>query len=104
MAKRCSFNKNYLQQEFDKIASKISHPITMLLIGGGAMAFYGLKDATKDIDIIIGDQKNLKTLTAALKSLNYKNPNSEVITRAYNEMRANEILENADRFRWDIFV
>ena len=25
----------------------------MFIIGGGAMAFYGLKDATKDIDIII---------------------------------------------------
>jgi hypothetical protein len=42
MAKRRSFNKNYLQQEFGKLASKINQPITMFLIGGGAMAFYGL--------------------------------------------------------------
>ena len=104
MAKRRSFNKNYLQQEFGKLASKINQPITMFLIGGGAMAFYGLKDATKDIDIILDNQEKLKTLTTALKSLDYKNPDSVVITRAYNKMRANEILENADGFRWDIFV
>ena len=104
MAKRRSFNKNYLQQEFGKLASKINQPITLFLVGGGAMAFYGLKDATKDIDIILDDQEKLKTLTTALKSLDYKNPDSVVIMRAYNKMRANEILENADGFRWDIFV
>jgi hypothetical protein len=87
-----------------KLASEINHPITMFLIGGGAMAFYVLKDATKDIDIIVDNQEKLKTLTPALKSLNYKNPDSVVITRAYDKMRANEILENADGFRWDIFV
>jgi hypothetical protein len=63
------------------------------------MAFYGLKDATKDIDIIVDDQEKLKTLTTALKSLDYKNPDSAVITRAYNEMRANEILEKRRRLQ-----
>src|SRR4030067_3312454 len=104
MTKRRSFDKDYLQQEFDKTASKINQPVTLFLIGGGGLAFYGLKDATKDIDIIIDGQKELQTLTTALKSLNYKKPDSAVITRAYNKMRANEILENADGFRWDIFV
>src|SRR4030066_1270227 len=104
MAKRRSFNKNYLQQEFGKLTSEINQPITMFLIGGGAMAFYGLKDATKNIDIILDNQEKLKTLTTALKSLDYKNPDSVVITRAYDKMRASEIMENADGFRWDIFV
>ena len=63
------------------------------------MAFYGLKDATKDIDTIINDQEELKYLTAALESLDYKNPDSIIITRAYHKMRANEILENPDGFR-----
>ena len=104
MAKRRSFNKNYLQQEFGKLASKINQPITLFLVGGGAMAFYGLKDATKDIDMIVNDKAKLKTLTTALKRLDYGNPDSVVITRAYNKMQANEILENADGFRWDIFI
>ena len=52
MRQRRSFNKNYLQQEFDKLDAK-TQPVTLYLIGGGAMAFYGLKEATKDIDIIL---------------------------------------------------
>jgi hypothetical protein len=104
MAKRRSFNKNYLQQEFSKLALIIKNPITIFIVGGGAMAFYGLKDATKDIDTIINDQEELKYLTVALESLDYKNPDSIIITRAYHKMRANEILENPDGFRWDIFI
>jgi pantothenate kinase len=104
MAKRRSFNKKYLQQESDKLTSKINKPITMFLLGGGAMTFYGVKDATKNIDIILINQEKLKTLTTALKSLDYKNPDSVVITRINDKMRASEILENADGFRWDIFV
>jgi hypothetical protein len=93
-----------LQQEFDRLASKTSQPVTLFLIGGGGLAFYGLKDATKDIDVIVDNQEELKTLTTALKSLNYKNPDSAVITRAHGRMQANEILESEDGFRWDIFV
>ena len=43
MTQRRPFNKNYLQQEFDRLDAK-TQPITLYLIGGGAMAFYGLKD------------------------------------------------------------
>jgi len=104
MTKRRSFDKDYLQQEFDKLASKTNQTVTMFLIGGGGLAFYGLKDATKDIDIILGDVGELKTLTTALKKMSYKNPDSTVIIRAYSKMQADEILENAEGFRWDIFV
>jgi hypothetical protein len=48
-----SFDKNYLNQEFDKLNAKTKQSITLFLIGGGAMAFYGLKEATKDVDIIL---------------------------------------------------
>ena len=56
MTQRRSFDKNYLQQEFDKLNATAKQPMTLFLIGGGAMAFYGLKDATKDIDIILTSQ------------------------------------------------
>ena len=104
MTKRRSFDKDYLQEEFDKLASKTNQTVTMFLIGGGGLAFYGLKDATKDIDIILGDVGELKTLTTALKKMSYKNPDSTVMIRAYSEIHANEILENAEGFRWDMFV
>jgi hypothetical protein len=53
MAHRRSFDRDYLKQEFDKLDSTAKKGIVLYLIGGGAMAFYGLKVATKDIDIIL---------------------------------------------------
>jgi hypothetical protein len=48
MTQRRSFDKNYLKQEFDELNATIKQPLTLYLIDGGAMTFYGLKDATKD--------------------------------------------------------
>ena len=51
MTQRRSFDKDFLQQEFEKLSSRIDKPVTLFLIGGGGLAFYGLKVATKDMDI-----------------------------------------------------
>jgi hypothetical protein len=101
---RPSFDKKYLLQEFDKITSKITKPVTLFIIGGGGLAFYGLKEATKDIDIIAQNPEEFKILTKSLKELGYNVPGPYIITKAYREMQANEILENKDDFRWDIFM
>ncbi len=104
MAQRRSFDRDYLKQEFDKIDSTAKHSLTLYLIGGGAMAFYGLKVATKDVDIILTNQEDLNSLQAALGAIGYKEPNPVVVTRAYSEMQTSAILENQDGFRWDLFL
>jgi hypothetical protein len=104
MAQRRSFDRNYLNREFDKINATTKQPFTLYLIGGGAMAFYGLKTATKDIDIILTSRDDLKNLQTTLKDMGYKEPNPAVITRAYNKMQTNSLLENHDGFRWDLFL
>ena len=103
MTQRRSFNKNYLQQEFDRLNAK-TKPITLYLIGGGAMAFYGLKDATKDIDIILTNLEQLSSLQNALSTLGYKKPAQALITKTYCKMQTNAIMENTDGFRWDLFI
>jgi hypothetical protein len=104
MTKRPSFDKNYLQREFDKLNAQTKHILTLFLIGGGAMAFYGLKDATKDIDIILTNTNDLENLKTTLEATGYKKPESLFITRAYNKMQTNAILENHDGFRWNLFL
>jgi hypothetical protein len=104
MTKRHSFDKNYLKQEFDKLNSKTKQPLALFLIGGGAMAFYGLKDATKDIDIILTNIEELKNLKITLEAIGYKEPEPALLTKAYNHMQTNAILENQDGFRWDLFI
>lgn len=104
MTQRRSFDRDYLKQEFYKLDSTVKKGIMLYLIGGGAMAFYSLKVATKDIDIILTNQEDLNSLQAALGSMGYKEPNPIVITRPYNEMQTSAILENKDGFRWDLFL
>ena len=104
MTQRRSFDKDYLKQEFDKLDAIAKESMTLYLIGGGAMAFYGLKAATKDIDIILTSQGDLNNLQTTLNAIGYKEPNPVLITRAYNKMQTNAILENPDGFRWDLFL
>jgi len=104
VTQRRAFDKDYLKQEFDKLTDKTTQSLTLFLIGGGAMAFYGLKDATKDIDIILTSSEDLNSLKAALENTGYKTPEPTFITTPYNNMQTNVILENKDGFRWDLFV
>ncbi len=68
------------------------------------MAFYGLKAATKDIDIILTTTDDSNNLKSALEALGYQEPNPILITRAYNKMQTSAMLENQDGFRWDLFI
>lgn len=43
------FNREYLKTEFEKLNSMLPEHVNLYMIGGGAMSFRGLKDATKDI-------------------------------------------------------
>jgi hypothetical protein len=104
MTQRRSFDKDYLQQEFNKLDATTKGSMTLCLIGGGAMAFYGLKAATKDIDIILTSQGDLNNLQTTLNVIGYKEPNPVLITRPYNKMQTNAMLENQDGFRWDLFL
>jgi len=105
MTQRRTFDKDYLKQEFDKLNTTIANgSLTLYLIGGGAMAFYGIKVATKDIDIILTNQEDLSSLQTALTTTGYKEPNPITITRAYHQMQTSAILENQDGFRWDLFL
>lgn len=104
MTQRRSFDKDYLRQEFNKIDAIAQEPMTIYLIGGGAMAFYGLKAATKDIDIILCTEEDVVNLKTVLDVVGYKDPNPITITRPYNKMQTNIMLENIDGFRWDVFL
>ena len=68
------------------------------------MAFYGLKEATKDIDIILTNAEQLNSLLTALSKSGYDKPAQAFITKSYCKMQTNAIMENTDGFRWDLFV
>lgn len=85
------------------LASKVSTRINVFVIGGLALIQFGLKEATKDIDVIVQSKDEFNDLTRSLKSLGYTPPSPLKITTPYRKMGASKILENEDGFRWDIF-
>jgi hypothetical protein len=98
---RKSFNLGYIEREFSEVGAKAKKRIEIFLIGGAGLAFYKLKEATKDIDVILKTKQEVKVLMKALKKLKYKSVRK--LSTSYKKMGAFEIVENEDGLRWDIF-
>ncbi len=96
------FDRNYIDQELKKINKHLSQQIYIFILGGGAMSFYDLKTATKDIDVILHTEREASTLIKALYKSGYKK--IEIKDPIYLKMKTRAIIENQDGFRWDIFV
>lgn len=68
---RPSFDKKYILDELDKLSSKISDSLELIIIGGLGLMQFGLKEATKDVDVILRKPSELKLLVKSLESLGY---------------------------------
>jgi hypothetical protein len=59
---RARFDSAYIRSELERIGQHLDNPLTVFLIGGGSMAFRGLKETTKDIDLIVSSGDDLSQL------------------------------------------
>jgi len=91
-----------VERELSAIARKLRQRTKVYLAGGAAMALINLKEATKDIDVVVETEAEVKSLLLALEQLGYKDPH-DFVTINYQRMHARAIRQNADGFRWDIF-
>lgn len=98
---RVRFDSEYIEGELERIGDAFEAPLTVYLIGGGAMAFRDLKNTTKDIDLVVTSGEDLQRVQAVLLANGYENveePGGE-----YDELGAQRILENNDGCRIDVF-
>lgn len=102
MIRNQKFNKRYIENELEKLGAALPKRTRVFVTGGAAMEFYGLKEATKDIDIVVGKRTDFCRLVSALLKLGYRRPKGSVGAK-YAKMKASAILENTDGFRWDVF-
>lgn len=98
---RPTFGREYVEDEFQQIAAALAEPLTVYLIGGGAMALRDLKAATKDIDLVVADGDAYALLWAVLTDLGYTEIQS--LDADYRALGATSCVENDDGCRIDIF-
>ena len=98
---RPTFGREYIENEFQRIADGPSDPLTVYLIGGGAMSLRDLKSATKDIDLVVAGSDAYSQLWTALLDLGYSEVNS--LDPDYRALGATSCVENEDGCRLDIF-
>lgn len=101
MSGRPQFDREYIEAEFERIAEELESRVTVYLIGGGAMSFRDLKDATKDIDLVVTEVEEFERLVATLSQMGYE----EIVEpgEAYQRLGAKLVVQNDDGCQIDLF-
>jgi len=83
------------------IAQKLSKHITVYAIGGTAMMFHGIKDATLDVDIVFENMKDREIFKKTLTVLGYKGMDA---FRVYGGKKDPPEMFTLGNERFDLFV
>lgn len=85
---------------FNLIGQSLKRKIKCFVIGGSAMLYYKLKDATKDIDIVLLDKSDRDYILKIMKNLGYAERNSRIL---YINKKNVPILLQREQNRFDLF-
>ena len=85
---------------FNIIGSSLKRKIKCFVIGGSAMLYYKLKDITKDIDIVLLNDKDREYILGIMKKLGYTERNSKIL---YVNKKNVPILLQREQNRFDLF-
>lgn len=99
---RDKFPEKILTEEIEQVEKQLSQEMNVFLIGGGNLILRGLKDSTKDIDIVLEEKKDLDRFVNALQKAGYKK--DPELKDAYEKLGPRTVLERSNHPRWDIFV
>ena len=83
------------------IARKLKKEINAFAIGGTAMMFYGLKDSTKDIDLVFENLDDRAEFIKAARAIGWTFLNPEIV---YDAKPNKPIMLKFGDFRLDLFI
>ena len=91
---------NQLEKLFIEIDQQLTNDVPLYVIGGAVLLYQGLKPATKDIDVILSDEKTYADFVSSLTSLQFQRVDP---TGVYKKMDVSAIFERED-YRIDAFL
>lgn len=94
-------SRESIKAEFTYLDKRIEEEMTVYLLGGGAMTFRGLKNATYDLDLLVTTHQDFELLRDLLLERGYnfvENPTVE-----YKALGAAALLDKDGACRFDIF-
>ena len=86
---------------FAFLGEKLKKKIEFYVIGGSAMLYYGMKDVTKDIDIVFDNEKDKEEVEKLLRNLGYKEKATKIL---YFKKKNIPTMLEREEARFDIFL
>jgi DNA-binding HxlR family transcriptional regulator len=91
-----------LRRGLGELGDHLETPVDVYLLGGGNLILRGLKDSTKDVDLVVADGQTFFAIAESLQDLGYEERSD--LEAAYNQLDPSIVLEKEGFPRWDIFV
>ena len=101
MSSRRTYGEQVLTATLNSIATYLDNDLNIYLIGGGAMMFYELKPATKDIDIVFQSHEDLEHFVKAANKAGIKPV--ETPGKEYKNIGASLIMVADSGIQLDLF-
>lgn len=92
-------NFEEIDQLFSEINNSLHNKTNIYIIGGAALLRRGIKEATKDIDLVVSTKQEFFEIQNALRIIGFK---SQIPEREYAHMNLSQIFQRKD-FRIDLF-
>lgn len=101
MSNRATYGVQILTETLQNIAERLDTDLNIYLIGGGAMMFHGLKNSTKDIDIVFSSKKDTQRFidAALLTGIKHRDDPGEV----YEKMGTSAVMVADSGIQLDLF-
>jgi hypothetical protein len=93
---------DYFLAEMRKVGAALTKETTVFMFGGGVMALLGLKEQTKDLDLVVLGRASGERLYKAFGAAGYHIKHA--LSPTYRQMHARAVLDNLEGFRIDLFV
>lgn len=94
-------SRGEITDRFVALDDVLDNPATVVLIGEGAMTFQGIKDGTKDLDLVATSQTSYKRVREALLELGLDEIDHP--EKSYASLGAISVLEFGEDNRIDLF-